>query len=244
MANLHERYDALYRQVANCDHCCEDAKIRELHSKGEFKYRWEPWRVGAPPYKLILIAMEPNSGYEPNESYPQPGAFNEPLRFAVNCFLLPARQCEGYLITNLAKCSMPVHEARQTESYRYETCAPFLRSEIEYARPDSWLISIGKTPKDFVDAHRNLYGLDDRRIHCIRHYGFMNTNRFLKYAEAKSAEYEAFGKEHGPQYEAFLRGEGREDQARNFISNPDYDLSRIFKYSHQMTEIAEIEAAD
>ena len=68
---------------------------------------------------------------------------------------------------------MPVDDlCHQTRPFRYERCAPFLRSELENAGTCYRVISIGKAPKEFIEGHQEWYGQVLDGIPWIWHYGF------------------------------------------------------------------------
>ncbi len=239
MASTFDPYDRIYEQVAICKCCHAHPAIKPLLPEG-FKYRWEPWRVGKPPFTFIFVAMEPTSEYDPSDVYPQPGAFNEPVRFAIDHFSFKPGEPVNYLVTNMAKCLMKTgSKCDNTREFRYENCAPFLRSEMENASPAFRVISIGKPPKQFLEDHRGLYGpvINGKRIEWILHYGFFNTRRFQEFARENKSSYDNFRDKYLAEYEEFLRRDKGPVRAEQFHQQPDYDLSRIFKYSQQMKDI-------
>jgi len=203
-------------------------------------YRWVPWGKGKPPYKFVFVAMEPTSKYDPSELYPQPGAFNEPLRFAIERFMFKPGEPVSYLITNMAKCSIKTgHACNHTRELRYKNCARFLRTEVANAGSSSRVISIGKVPKESLEKDQDRYGLvlNGKPIPWVWHYGFFNTARFQKFARENESAYSKFRDQYVCEYEKFLCADRSVERANQFNQRPNGDLSRIFNYSCQMGKI-------
>ncbi|MGH9450011.1 MAG: hypothetical protein ACRD11_05650 [Terriglobia bacterium] len=232
-----DEYDRLYSDVRACKNCHNHELIRPLVPK-RFRFCWEPLRVRAAPrgpFSFVFVAMEPFAANCPAD--PEPGWFNEPLRFAIDRFLFMDSEPRSFLITNMAKCSLPVDTARRTEGFRYEQCASFLASEIRYARTTR-LVSIGRGPKRYLERFHDRYGIDAGvQIPWVLHYATLNNRRFSDWAHEHRTAFDAFVTEHSNEYETFLRNEGCSTQADAFLRRPDSDLYRIFRYSKDMSAL-------
>ncbi len=189
--------------------------------------------TGHPPVAWILIAWEPSfAAVRPDEEYPQPGRFNEPLQFAVRTFLAPG---ESYLITNMAKCTIRTGPlCNQTGGTRFELCKPWLVREIELiANNQTRLVSVGTKPinfsSGFVCGERQFAGR-------ITHYSPRAWPHFRAHARAHDAEYREFRDETLDQYRSFCRDELPDYAVDRAIET---DMVRLFKWKREMGEIAE-----
>ena len=111
------------------------------------------------PVDYILVAMEPSTGGSGRHEGPDP---EPPLNFSwsVEDFILHycAREylChrgETYHITDLAKGSMPVEDAKHHRQERYERWYPLLRNELALLQKPgkTRLIAVGKVVDDFLN---------------------------------------------------------------------------------------------
>lgn len=74
------------------------------------------------------------------------------FHFAAQRWLL--RRDEGYAITDLGKCALPVAVAKRTYSERYENCLPWLHEELRLLNP-SVLVAVGRPAFDHLVALRS-----------------------------------------------------------------------------------------
>jgi hypothetical protein len=235
-------YEVISEAALQCRLCDDHPRIAELRKAGKFRYCWKPWRVSLPAtvgqhgYEFLFIGMEPVSAdLPPDGSEPQPGGFSEPLRFSIQLFLFGHGRQPTYLITNMARCSLPVTDARETRALRYQHCAAFLTREIHAAGPMVCLVSIGKEPQWFIESYRNDWYGDVQHIHRITHYANAANSHFERFATAHAAEYEVFKHDNRELYCQFRRGEGATRTQSQFAA--EHDMRRIFKWRHELRAI-------
>jgi len=232
--------ESIQDQFPSCRNCQKTiAEIAKLPDS-EFKFHWNPYlKKGNLPLPYVFLGMEP-SWPDKVPTKPEVGTFNTPLQFAIREFLLKDEPEAGFLITNMAQCSMRVAEAYRNRPQRYEACSEFLTQQLQWAKADkdkTCLISIGRPPKDFLDARRDLHELIFGRckIHYLMHYSGRNRHLFGEFAAANSGAFAAFKCDLRPKYERFLETDSEfHDQQ---CENTEENWQRLFKWKHQMQEI-------
>ena len=242
-------YEAVSQAARQCRLCHDHPRIADLHKAGKFRYCWKPWRIpvatpiGLDGYQFLFIGMEPVSTDLPSEgSEPQPGGFNEPLRFAIQQFLFEHGRQPTYLITNMARCCLPVTDARATRALRYRHCATFLTHEIQAAGPKARLVSIGKEPQQFIELYRkDWYGGVSQHVHRVNHYANAANLHFARFAMTHAVEYETFKYDNREHYRHFLLAEG--GSHADARSGSDHEMRRIFTYRHQLRAIRDCDCA-
>jgi hypothetical protein len=213
----------------------------------EFNFHWKPYLRGVPPLRIVFLGWEPAS---PSWSGPrgavEEGSFSEPLLFAIREFLLFEEPKAGFLIANMAQCSMKTVElCRKTRGARYEACSEFLKELVLLARGEAReiaIVSIGQEPKFFLDNHPDVLKpiLGNFSIHSITHYSKGNPH-FNSFAKDRSHEFDAFSESILPRYEEFIRLEEFQDYwQKEYSPHParsTQDLKRIFKWKYEMAGI-------
>lgn len=198
-----EALRSVYARIAKCKECVVDAvtgpKLRQLPGadltgqraeggeRERFQFDWWPYLgVDGQRIRYLFVAMEPScaEGAPPS---PYPGLFNRPLLFAIEKYLCNEKEQDGYLITNLAKCSIPVRCAKTTEK-RYELCAPWLKEELKAIDAEGvrFFFSIGKKPLERArDLLRRHLQNSELQVHYLMHY----SNVARRWRKAKAVSY-------------------------------------------------------
>lgn len=73
------------------------------------------------------------------------------IQYSVERWLL--RPGQGYYITDMAKCTVPVETARKTREPRYSLCASYLMREIDIVQPRA-IVTIGLDAFRYLRDHR------------------------------------------------------------------------------------------
>lgn len=151
--------ERLWERIYQCRQCLRDPGLKE---SGIEWPRYVPLKTigilppGCRSVAYVLVAAEPSGDWvksrrrtlERQRLTPGLRNFNNStedltLQFAVERWLLGKRRDEGYYITDLAKCTLPVDKAAGTARRRYANCSPFLQAEIEFLRPRA-IIAVGR----------------------------------------------------------------------------------------------------
>jgi len=240
--------ERLYEEISACRKCSDGCNtIEALHRAGKFGFHWKSYWYGAAPLEYVFLAWEPTlqdaKRYAGEQQPVCP--FNEPLHFAIRTFL----SCSRYLITNTAKCSIQTGPTRdETKTFRCTECSVFLMREMELAKAGGsipTIVAVGKELRDFIQQHQDLYRtIIGEHVHVITHFGKMASPHFSKFATQREAEFRDFRETIGKEYEAWLsdpQGGGGEFWWRQeaFERNPNLDLWRLFRWSHEMRAIRE-----
>jgi len=247
--------DRLYHEeVRKCTRCQEHQEIqrqsREESTIKKFMLHWLPYRRGGPPFAFVLLGMEPSfSGVREGVEYPREGGFHGGLRFAISKYLLQDPQRESFLITNMGKCTIAGNLCRQTRCFRWKKCGPFLEREVRLAEPSlgsTVFIGIGRDPIRFIRGHHSLYGgfFQGRPIYYLTHYSPRNQWIFQRFARENVHGFQEFSAQTSTEFGQFLTEESADEDLESFQSNPERDLSRLFKWSHEMSEIRKLRVAD
>jgi hypothetical protein len=138
-------YDALWDEIAGCVRCVVDPRIG-----AQIRQRWESVDTPFLPYpgygadpatgqvRYILLGMEPSERPKAKKTraymrrkIAEGGrnfAGDAHIRWAARTWLLEGG--EAFIMTDLAKCMLPVKDADGTRARRYANCAPWLGREI------------------------------------------------------------------------------------------------------------------
>ncbi|HET7107092.1 MAG TPA: hypothetical protein VFI38_09795 [Candidatus Acidoferrum sp.] len=178
------------------------------------------------------------------------GTFSEPLQFAIREFLIAGRRSAGFLITNMAQCSMRTGSVCDaTRESRFHACSEFLKQQFLLARADTdgmCVVSIGQAPKYFIESRPALYAplVGNRTIYRITHYSPQCTPHFRSFAAKNSLEFDVFTGQFRPKYEHFIQNSEYRNHWEWYIKNPENarkDLERIFKWRSEMQDFARTE---
>ena len=256
MQPVFDGFGDLFGALRSCKMCRDEIlAIREL-PESSFKFHWNPYlrpksyQKEPPPLGYIFLGWEP-AWPSPSDLWDEvgEGSFNTPLQFAIRQFLIAEQPETGFLITNMAQCSIrtgPICDS--TRDGRFKTCNHFLKQQFLLAGAganDACLVSLGWKPKRFLESHTDLYGAaigGQRTIHHITHYSRQCNQNFHKFAEDKRQEFETFKHEFRSSYEQFIQnGEFSSDWKRysQTPTNSDRDLERLFKWQYEMRETNE-----
>lgn len=215
--------------------------IPEIRNLGEqdFKFYWKPYLRGSPPFHFVFLAFEPPLPDSKNNDSPLEGIFSEPLQFVIRELLVSLGVKSGFLITNMAKCSLTVNDlCEKTRTARFDACFGFLQREVKLASKGvkTHLVSIGQKPKHYLDRRLT----SEQQIHSITHYSKRNEWRFTKFAQDRQQEFNDFQSRIRPRYEGFLQrdlpghlpwyegGNGK---------NREKDLRRLFRWDAELEAI-------
>jgi hypothetical protein len=237
-------FETLCASLSNCRKCRES--VPEIGSLGEsdFVFQWNPYFRGVPPLNFVFLGWEPcwpKSTGEVGE-----GTFNEPLLFAIREFLLSGQPEGGFMITNMAQCSMKTGSiCAQTRDARFTSCNDFLKKLILLARGGATeipVVSIGHAPQDFLNRRPDLLGaiLTNQNVQRITHYGRRCNPIFRKFANDKKEEFDSFTENIRPRYEAFIHLEELHKYGQQYDEQPGQyksDFERLFKWKYEMEGI-------
>jgi len=155
-----ERLQQLWLDASRCRRCTTDPRLGQVLTSDT--YVAFP-TVGVLPrtarsVAYIVVAAEPNSAWVRNRKHAEErirlglrnladGPENVSLQYAIEEFLL--RPGEGYYLTDMAKCTVPINVAGRTRRTRYELCLTFFRRELDLLKPRA-ILTVG------LDAYRFL----------------------------------------------------------------------------------------
>lgn len=127
---LHD-LEALFAGFADCRKCrAAIPEVAELPDS-EFTFHWKPYlNKGNWPLPYVFLAWEPSWPVsEPSD--PVPGTFDPRLQFAIREFLMKEQPDAGFLITNMAQCSMRTGAKCDTSREgRFKACSQFLKQQL------------------------------------------------------------------------------------------------------------------
>jgi hypothetical protein len=244
MADRDAEFESLCREVDLCRECRKDPGIHALEP-AKFMFHWKPYWLGEPPFSRVLLAWEPGfAAVVPEETYPVQGGFNEPLQYAVRKFLLNHTSNKGFLITNMAKCTIRTGPlCNSTREFRFRSCKGFLDKELSLAADSaSRFVSIGRAPISYMEAHSALYGEILKRIHKITHYGARRFGHFRQYAKARPSEFAEFRGSIEPDYVSFFRHRHQTNEEFGWYydhlqKNLEGDIEMLFLWHREMLQI-------
>lgn len=214
-------------------------------SKDEFRFDWLsfhccPCHSFPPPVhnsvRLVVVTMEPPKPGQRQEPTPVMGGFR-PLKYALARLLL-AQSTDGFLVSNVGKCSLAVKMAKPTMQQRWKLCCQFLRRETDaltnagLLRPDFVLLSIGNDPLSFLNSEPSMRNFSDRCLGLVTHYGAHKYGKF-EIASSDKAAFAQFRVQHEADYRSFVKKHVPWD-----LPKLDRELTRdmeiLFKWDRQM----------
>jgi len=248
MESTLDQFKTLFARFEHCQKCQQTIPEIASLTDQEFKFQWLPCLRGPLPLRYVFLGWEP-SFYERWEEVDE-GTFSEPLQFAIREFLLEGKQDAGFLITNMAQCSMRTGSiCNATREARFQACSEFLKQQLLLAGADKGgvcIVSIGQHPKEFIERHPALYAsfVSNSTIHRISHYSQAGYPHFYSFARNNSREFEAFADEFRPKYEHFIQNGEYRNHWQWYAKSPDNargDLERIFKWRSEMRDFVRAE---
>jgi hypothetical protein len=163
MSSRVKSFEELWDRVMRCDRCLRDPALATLQRDSFAPHRpMLPMPPNARSIPYLFVAMESSldwAGTRANALALQRNGWrcfnNSPedltLQYAADRWLL--RKGQGYAITDLGKCALPVRVANQTHRGRYANCAPWLLEEILVLSP-RLLIAVGTKAFDELKRQR------------------------------------------------------------------------------------------
>jgi hypothetical protein len=237
-------FASLFDALTNCRRCRDVAPSIASLSASEFKFHWQPYLRGKLPLRYVFLGWEPS--WPPTWDKIDEGTFSKPLQFAIREFLLAGSPETGFLITNMAQCSMKTGVlCNETREVRFRTCSEFLKEQVRLASHTTneiSLISIGREPMHFLQTHSDLYKMivGDHSLHRITHYSPRCNPHFHRFAKERSREFEEFMGRIRPKYEQFIQEGDFSDHWDWYTDNPANSRSefqRLFKWQCEMRDI-------
>jgi hypothetical protein len=196
---------------------------------------------GGAAYTRCVLGWEPSWPRSSGEV--REGSFNAPLLFAIREFLLSGQPDAGFMITNMAQCSMKANNiCAQTRNARFTSCSDFLKELVLLARgeaTDIVVVSIGHAPKDFLNRCPDVMGAiaTNHSVHRISHYSWRCDRVFRKFANDKTREFDSFSNNIRPKYEAFIHSEELHEYGQQYDEQPEKfksDFERLFQWKYEM----------
>jgi len=237
-------FDELFAAFAECTKCREYIPEIGLMPENGFRFHWKPYLRGEPPLRFVFLGWEPSwpTTWESIEE----GNFSTPLQFAIREFLFANQPQTGFMITNVAQCSMKTGDlCNKTREARFRTCGEFLRSEVQLASSGTrkmQIVAIGLQPVYFLKSHPELLGtiVENPSVHRITHYSPRCTPHFRRFANDSHEEFAVFTEMMRPKYEAFIQSKEFQEHGPWYFQNTENakrDLERLFKWKHEMAAI-------
>jgi hypothetical protein len=237
-------FDAFCTSLASCRKCRDLIPTIGDLPENEFKFHWRPYLRGLPPLRFLFLGWEPS--WPKSWQDVEEGIFSEPLQFAIREFLLPKKPEAGFMITNMAQCSMKTGDlCNKTRTDRFTACSEFLKEQILWARGGSSelnIVAIGWKPIHFLKSHPDVLwtSREDCRVHRISHYSPQCNPYFHRFARERSHDFDAFSGTIRSRYEAFIQSKEFHKYGLWYREHPALsksDLERLFMWKSEMMNI-------
>lgn len=156
--------DAVWSDAQACRKCLHDAAL--ANSLDPDTYLAFPTVGVLPPgarnIAYVVVGSEPSADWVKTRAHAlerigrglrnlADGPENICLQYALERWLITGD--EGYYLTDLAKCTVPVRVAAATRERRYSLCEPFLAREVELTAPRA-IVTIGLDAYRYLRDHR------------------------------------------------------------------------------------------
>jgi hypothetical protein len=243
-------FDDIYADLDKCIACREKIPAVAALPKEDFKFHWRPYLRGPYPLGWVLLTWEPPSAEGSGAaSYTQEGLVNVPLQFFIRTFLIPD-STSGFLITNMAKCSMKTGNiCDETRNERFHICSSYLRREISIAKRNNTnlsIVSVGKKPEEFLNCNLDLRDeiVGNAPFYQIMHYSPQCNRYFHTFATGHAEQFESFCNTFRSRYEQFIQN-GDNGTFRchwaAYGQSPTGDMERLFKGNSENPRSASVD---
>jgi hypothetical protein len=238
-----DEFEQLVEEFSKC--AVHRETISEIGALPEqdFKFHWKPYVRGKPSFGHVFLIWEPPSA-EQSGAYDSPaeGIVNVPLQFFIREFLIARVEHAGFLITNMAKCSMKTGSlCDHTRDDRFTACFRYLEREVHAATAQNKeivIVSVGQEPKRFLDNNPVLgaHILGQNPVRLMTHYSSRCNSHFHRFADERSQEFGEFTRKFRSGYEEFIHNGDKGNFSCHWnwysdkLSHRIGDLERLFKW--------------